>query len=98
MKVEINLIVLYTITSFFGCIGALMKGSSLGILVGAAFGGMNWIITGLGAGQESISYRVSCIAAKLSPYWCETIMMKKSQPIWRKHGNTQQVGTGITIS
>ena len=24
--------------------------------------------------------------------------MKKSQPIWRKHGNTQQVGTGFTIS
>ena len=38
---------MHTITSFFGCIGALMKDSGLGILVGAAFGGMNWIITGV---------------------------------------------------
>ena len=27
----------------------------------------------LGAGHESIPYRVSCIAAKLSPYWCKNI-------------------------
>ena len=79
-----------------------MKGSSLGILVGAAFGStlyeLDYHRRGLGAGQASIPCRVSCIAAKLSPYWCETIIMKKSQPIWRKHGNTQQVGTGFTIS
>ena len=58
MKVEINLIVLYTITSFFRCIGALMKGSSLGILVGAAFGGMNWIITGVAWVRAKRAFRI----------------------------------------
>ena len=38
---------MHTITSFLGCIGTLMRGSSLDILVGAAFGGMNGIITGV---------------------------------------------------
>ena len=38
---------MHTITSLLGCIWTLMKGSSLDILVGAAFGGMNGIITGV---------------------------------------------------
>ena len=37
---------------------------------------------GLGAGQESIPYRVSCIAAKLSPYWCEAIIMKTNLSLY----------------
>ena len=35
------------ITSFLGCIGTLVKGSGLDILVGEAFGSMNGIITGV---------------------------------------------------
>ena len=49
---------MHTITSFFGCIGALMKGSSLGILVGAAFGGMNWIITGVAWVRAKRAFRI----------------------------------------
>ena len=37
---------MHIIMSFLGCIGTLMKGSCLDVLVGAAFGGMNGIITG----------------------------------------------------
>ena len=38
---------MHIITSFLGCIGTLVKGSGLDVLVGAAFGSMNGIITGL---------------------------------------------------
>ena len=37
---------MYIFMSFLGCIGTLMKGSGLDVLIGAAFGGMNGIITG----------------------------------------------------
>ena len=38
---------MHIITSFLGCIGTLVKGSGLDVLVGAAFGSMNGIITGV---------------------------------------------------
>ena len=38
---------MHIITSFLGCIGTLVKGSVLDVLVGAAFGSMNGIITGV---------------------------------------------------
>ena len=37
---------MHIIMSFLGCIGTLMKSSGLDVLIGAAFGGMNGIITG----------------------------------------------------
>ena len=45
-------------TSLLGCIGTLMKGSSLDILVGAAFGGMNGIITGVAWVRAMRTFRI----------------------------------------
>ena len=38
---------MHIITSFLVCIGTLMKGSGLNVLVGAAFASTNGIITGV---------------------------------------------------
>ena len=75
-----------------------MKGSSLDILVGAACGGMNGIITGVAWVRAVRAFRI-VLAALLKTFSVLVRKhMKTSQPIWRKHGNTQQVGTGLTIS
>ena len=77
-----------------------MKGSGLDVLVGAAFGSMNGIITGVAWVRAMRAFRM--VLAALLQNFLRTgakRVKKKSQPIiWRKHGNTQQVGTRLTIS
>ena len=91
--------VMHIIMSFFGCIGTLMKGSGLDVLIGPAFGGMNGIITGKAWVQAMRAFHIVLAALpqnflRTGAKTCEEI----SAYIWRNHGNTQQVGTGLTIS
>ena len=50
--------VMHIITSFLGCIGTLVKGSGLDVLVGAAFGSMNGIITGVALVRAMRAFRM----------------------------------------
>ena len=87
------------IMSFLGCTGTLVKGSGLDVLVGAAFGSMNGIITGKAWVRAMRAFRMVLDALlqnflRTGAKTCEEI----SAYIWKKHGNTQQVDTGLTIS
>ena len=92
---------MHIIMSFLGCIGTIMKGSGLDVLIGAAFGGMNGIITGKAWLRAMRAFRMVLAALlqnvlRTGAKTCEEISAYKK--LWRKHGNTQQVGTGLTIS
>ena len=53
---------MHIITSFLGCIGTLMKGSGMDVLVGAAFGSMNEIITGVAWVRAMRAFRMELAA------------------------------------
>ena len=52
---------MHNVMSFIGCIGNLMKGSSVGELLGAAYSGLAGILSGTSWPRAMRAFRMACV-------------------------------------